>query len=171
MSFLPVKWHDRTHPIRNMSLKSVSNSPVNVIRKGLLFVEQGDLHVHVHFAVVENLAVPLLTRTVFINRFAKGILPMERQIVPITSCQVGIISGFTPLSDLLAVLKSYSDAETKPDDQQDNNARTSPFRVGRASRYRRMQKHLFQSQKAAPDSTTGCSINTGEKYRHVSPSI
>lgn len=124
MSFLPAKWRNHIRPIHNTSLMSVSNSFGNVIVKFKLFIQLSDLHMRVHFGVVDTLAVPLLIRTSFVDRFDKEIFFMEWRIAPIPSLPVSFISEYTALLDLLAVLHSNSDAETIIDYRQDNNTRT-----------------------------------------------
>lgn len=76
-SFLPVEWCDCICPINKMSLKPASNSPVNVKGKTMLYVQLGDIHIGVHFSIMENLAVPLLIGTWIIKKFVKGVLPKE----------------------------------------------------------------------------------------------
>lgn len=90
--FLPVKWRDGIHAIWNMSLKLSWINPVHIIGQVMLFVQLGDLHVHVQFGVVDNLAVLVLIGTSIIVTFVKGIFPMEPLIVPIRCHPVAIIS-------------------------------------------------------------------------------
>lgn len=71
----PVKWRDYTCPIYNLSLKYMSNSLVHVINKITPFDQPGDVHVRVHFDILDNLAVLLLIGTSFLNRFLTEILP------------------------------------------------------------------------------------------------
>lgn len=78
-----------------MSLHSASDTPVQVIGKVILFDQLADLHIHVHFGVVNSLAVPLLFGASFIDRFVKRIFSMERFIVPIWSPLVAIIPEYS----------------------------------------------------------------------------
>lgn len=130
-SILPVKWRSCIRLIHKMSLQSESNNHVNVIDKIMLFVQLVSLHVRFHFGVVDNLALPLLIETQFIDMFVKEIIPMKRCIVPIQSRPEASVSEYTLPSDPPAVLKSHSDAGTDSEDQQDNNARTLIFRVAK----------------------------------------
>lgn len=65
-----------------MSINSGSNSVCNVKGKIVLFVHLGDLQGHVHFGVVDSLAIPLIFGTSFIDRFDRVIIPVERRIIP-----------------------------------------------------------------------------------------
>lgn len=123
-SLLPVKRHDQIRPVLNMSHESTSNHLVNVIGKIMDFVQLGDLHVRVHFSVVENLAVPLLMAASCIERFVSGMLPTERCIVPIRFRPVVAIPDQTAPSGQAAELQNKSDHVTDTDDQQNDNART-----------------------------------------------
>lgn len=97
----------------------------------MLFVQLRNLHVSVFFGVVDNLTVPPMVRTLFIDRYVKGIFPIERRIVPIQSYTVASISEYMPVLDLRAILQDASDAETITDDRQDNCKSTPVFRVER----------------------------------------
>lgn len=44
---------------------------VNFIGKTMFFVKLSDLHIRVYFGVVDNLVVPVLIGTSFIDRFPK----------------------------------------------------------------------------------------------------
>lgn len=81
--FLLVKWCDCIRPIDNMSLKLASNEHVKAIGKIIPFVQLGDLHLCAHFGVMNNLAVPPLIGTSFINSFVKGKFHMEQRIISI----------------------------------------------------------------------------------------
>lgn len=116
--FIQLKWRDCIPPIHNVFLRTVSDSPAQVIGKILLFVQLGNLHVRVHFDLLDNLALPLIFGTPFIDKFALGISLMERYIFPLQSRAVVIISEYTPLSDPLAVLQSDLDAEINTEDEQ-----------------------------------------------------
>lgn len=59
-SLFPIKWPAHICSLHNMSLRSTTNSVVTVIGKVLLFVNLGDQHVRVHFAVLHNFALSLL---------------------------------------------------------------------------------------------------------------
>lgn len=77
-SYLPVNRFKRICPIQNMSLRPASNNPRRHHRKIILSIQPGDIHVFVDIGAVDNLAVPLLIGTSFIDRFVKEIYPMER---------------------------------------------------------------------------------------------
>lgn len=79
-----------------MYLKSASNSPVTVKGEAMLFVQLGNLHVCIHFVVVDIAMVPLLIGTCFVDMFVKGIFPMERRTVRFWSHPVENISEHVP---------------------------------------------------------------------------
>lgn len=56
-SFLLSDWRDRTRPMQNMPLKSASDNLLEVIGKIMLFVQLDDLHMSVHFGVLDKLPV------------------------------------------------------------------------------------------------------------------
>lgn len=87
-SCIPCKWHDWPGSIQNMSLKPASGSPAHVIGKLMLLLKLGSLHVCIQFEAVDNPAVVLFAGTTFMDRFFKGIFPIERQIVPTDLAQV-----------------------------------------------------------------------------------
>lgn len=60
--FALVGWRDCFRPIHNSSVKSALHSPVYVIIKSCAS-QDGDIYIHVHFGVVENLTVALLLGT------------------------------------------------------------------------------------------------------------
>lgn len=95
--FLSAKWSDPIRPMQEKSPKSTVNNPVDVICKIMRFVQLSDLHVHVHFHILDTLAALLLVGTCFIDRVFKYIMTMERFIVPIRSPTVAILSEYTPL--------------------------------------------------------------------------
>lgn len=125
--FLPVKLHHLICPIHDMSLKSASNNPVNIIGKIMLLVWMGNLHIRVQFNVGENIAVPQKFGASLIDRSVKGILPMERRVFFIRSRPVPIISQYLSSTDSLAVLQKDSDAGTDTDNRQHKNAWTLLF--------------------------------------------
>lgn len=112
-SFLPVKCRDCIRPIHSTSLKSASNNTVHVIGKIMLFVHLRDLHVLAHFSVADSLSVPLLTGTVYIDRFFKVKLSMERCIVPIWSRTVATTSEYTSPSDSTQTLRQIVTTDRK----------------------------------------------------------
>lgn len=59
MLLLPFKWRSPICPIQNNASKSAMSSPVNFLAKLVLFVEQVNLHVRVHFGVLNSLIAPL----------------------------------------------------------------------------------------------------------------
>lgn len=59
-------------PLHNMSLKAALKRPVNFIGKSMLFLQLGYLHVLGPFCVLDNLTVPLLIETSFIDWFFKA---------------------------------------------------------------------------------------------------
>lgn len=98
-------------------------------KQSLLFVKLGNVHMQVLFGVVENLAVPLLVRTEFIERFVEWLLSIERRIVQTHSSPVPIISKYTALLNLLQLLHIDLDDETITKDGTGNNERTPLFIV------------------------------------------
>lgn len=95
-SFLQIKWHEQIRPTHNMSLKSVSNNPMNIIGKVILLVQLADVHVHVHLSVVAPLAVSLLIGTSFIVWFIKRMFHMKRRVFQLLPGPVAIASEYTP---------------------------------------------------------------------------
>lgn len=81
-SFLPIKWHDHICTIGIMSFKSALNRSVHIIGKVIHFVQLGNLHVRVHFDVMDDLAVVLVVGTLSIHRLVKTEFPMERHLSP-----------------------------------------------------------------------------------------
>lgn len=77
----------------------------------MLFDLLGDTHAHVHFGVLENLAVLLIIGAKLIYRLVKAVFPIRRRIIPIRPCLVENVSKLLPLSHLLAVLQSDPDSE------------------------------------------------------------
>lgn len=65
-----------------MSFRSSHESAVQVIGKKVLFVPRGDPHLLVYFDVVDNVFVPLLGGTLFIDRFVEEVFPWNA-----ASCQ------------------------------------------------------------------------------------
>lgn len=65
-----------------------------------LFIRMGYLHIRTWYGIVENLAVDILLRTLFINRCIRRIFPTERQIVPCHSKPVVIISTNTVINSI-----------------------------------------------------------------------
>lgn len=88
--FLVVKWPNCIRPTHNISFKSPSKSPVNVIAKVRVSVELSDLHVCYHFGV-DNLVLQVILKTSIIIRFVKGTFLMEQRIVPIRARSDAII--------------------------------------------------------------------------------
>lgn len=68
-----------------------------------------DSRVRVAFRIVSNLPVPVLLRTSFIDRFAKGIFPLQGKLVPCSSKPALI----------LAINDPSEEHETKDDKAQD----------------------------------------------------
>lgn len=142
-------WH-----IHHTSLISASNRPINLIREVRPFVLTRDLHICVHFTVMYDLGVLLLVGTCFVDRFVRGIIPMQRRIVPIWSCQVTINSK--------CLLRLIAGSITLGSRRWDHYWRaTGQLRRNTAVRSRsvcqntlKMQKSLYQSRSAAPDSCT-----------------
>lgn len=95
----------------------------------MLFVQLGDLHVYIHVVVSNNLSVPLLVGTSFIDRFVKEIFPMKRRITPIQSHPLTIISEYAPRSDPMAASQTDSDAEIDTEGLYESNNKTLLFRV------------------------------------------
>lgn len=95
-----------------MFVKSALNSLFEVLNKGWHFGQLGKLHVRVPFGVVGTLAVHSMVRTPFFSRIVREIFAIEQRIVSIRSRPLVPILGYTPLSDVLAVLQSDSNPET-----------------------------------------------------------
>lgn len=91
------------------------------------FVELGGLYVGVQFGVLCIVSVTLLVGTLFIFRFVKGIFQMEHRIMLKQSSAVEVISEYTPPSDLMATLRSDSDAKKNTEDRKENNYRMALF--------------------------------------------
>ena len=91
---LPREWMKKIRLIRNVKLTSASRNAMNLVGVLPLFIRMGDLKVRVWFGVVENLAVPVLLGTSYIDRFVQGIFPQERKVVPNDSRPVAILSSF-----------------------------------------------------------------------------
>lgn len=91
-SFHAVKWRDGICPIHNMFPRFASNNAVNFIREVMLFAQLLDLQLGAHFGVVDNLSVPLIIGTSFIDRFVNRMFPIKRHIVAIPSHPMAIIS-------------------------------------------------------------------------------
>lgn len=72
----------------------------------MLFVQIGDVHVHVHSGVVDELTVNLLIVKSFIERFVKGMSPYERSIVRIQSLPIANIPEYRPPSNSLFVFQN-----------------------------------------------------------------
>lgn len=72
-SFISLKERDCIRPIQNVSLRSASDSPLQVIANIMLFSQRGDLEAWVHFGVVDNLFMALLFGTWFIDKSIRGI--------------------------------------------------------------------------------------------------
>lgn len=85
----------------------------------------------------------------------KGSFAMERRVVHIQSRPAAIMSKYTPLLDLLAVLQIDSEAETTTDDLQENKEKTPVFRVAK-------YVVIPPSTEASVSITTSCAglINT-----------
>lgn len=118
--------------IRSMhhtSFKSAPNSRANVKGKFILPFQLVDLRLRVHFGVLDILDVPLLIGTMLIDRCFKNIFPMQRQIVPIWPHPVAIIAKYSFLSNQLAALQRYLDAETITDSQLDSCKGTFLIRI------------------------------------------
>lgn len=79
-SFLQQKLHFFIRPIQNMSLMSASDSIVQAIGKVLLFVQLVDLHVGVHFGVVDRLPVSLLVHTLCFSRAFNEMLQIKAEL-------------------------------------------------------------------------------------------
>lgn len=109
--------------------KSASNSLVSFLGKFLVFVQLGSVHVRVHFAVLDNLVVPLLNGTLLMDMLVKGVVLIERRTFPIQCRPVAIISYYTPLSEPLATLQRDPDADVVTDGRLDNRKRTPLFRI------------------------------------------
>lgn len=77
----------------------------------------GNLHIRVHFVVMDSLALPLVIGKSFIDMFFKRIFQIERHIVPIRSHLVATILEHTPPPDPLTVLRKDADAESTSDYQ------------------------------------------------------
>lgn len=81
-AFVPFKWRNRIRPILNMHSKPASNRPVHVIDKVMTFLQLSNLHLNVPFRSVDSLVVLLIVRTSFIDRFFKGIFPLDEASSP-----------------------------------------------------------------------------------------
>lgn len=95
-SFPSAKWRICICLIHKIYPRFASKKPVNITAKVMLFVQLGDLGMHAHFWVDDNLSVLLLIATSFIDWFGKEILHNEQFMIPIRSRPVAIISEYTP---------------------------------------------------------------------------
>lgn len=88
-----------------------SEGPVQVKCKTVLFVQLEDLHFHVYYGVVGNLAVRLLVRSSFIAGFVTEMRQMEHCIILIWLLSVETVSVFTSAPGTLALLQADLDVE------------------------------------------------------------
>lgn len=110
------------------SHKSASTKRVIVIGKIMLFDQLRDLRLRVTFCVFDNLAVPLLIRTSFLNKFVKSNFLMKWLVVPIRSRPVPFIFRYMSAWDMMSIPHKESDAKTIPEDWKDCNVSTPLFR-------------------------------------------
>lgn len=106
-------------------LKSASDGCVAVTGKVLLFIQLGNLQVLVHFGVVDNMAVPLLNSTLFIDRFVGVVFPMKRGIIPVRSRAVTIPAEYMPPSDSLTTLR-WDTKDVLQDRPNGHNEQSAP---------------------------------------------
>lgn len=67
----------------DMTMPVESKCPVLDIRKKMLFVQLGDLHIRIYFGFRDNHVVPLLVEKSIIETVVKRIFPKERRLVHI----------------------------------------------------------------------------------------
>lgn len=73
-------------------LRTATKEPISLRGKILLFISMNELSVRVLFGIVENLAIEVLLRTSFIDRYIRGNFPSERKVVPWNYSPVPILS-------------------------------------------------------------------------------
>lgn len=127
-SFPPIQLHDRIVSAQNMSFMCALNSFVHFKCTVMLFAYLTDLNEHVHFRVVDNLAILPLTGSLSIDRLVRWIILYEITHSPHLISPSHIFLKCRPPLDYLAVLQSYSDAETNNDDWRDNYKGTPLFK-------------------------------------------
>lgn len=66
----------------NIRLTSASKQKIPLVGVITIFVQIGDLKVRVWFGVIDELDLPAIFGTYFIENFIKSIFPAERKIVP-----------------------------------------------------------------------------------------
>lgn len=79
--FIEAKWLKAIQTNSRPALKNTTNRKVSVVGMISLHVVVGYSRARVVFGIVPNLAVQVRLENSFINRFVKGILPLERRIV------------------------------------------------------------------------------------------
>lgn len=112
MNIIPaLRIRKRTNSTMGIRYRSASNNHIIVCGKMLLFVRLGYLPVRVRFGIVENLALPVLIGTSYIDQFIKDIFPMKRMILPVHSGAVAILLAYAPT---VKSIKSIDIAESSP---------------------------------------------------------
>lgn len=110
-SFIPLEWRDVIFSVYNASFRSASDSSLHAKRKIMLFARPVDLHVRVHFGIVDNLSVRLLIGKSISDKFVKERFRMEHFFVFIRSYPVVFNSDYISLSDVLALFRTDLNVE------------------------------------------------------------
>lgn len=89
--FLTHGWLKMIRPARAPDLKSSRSESVHFLGIITIHFRMGDCRLCVIFGVVENLGVPVLLGTFFIDWFVNEIFPAEQKIVLYNSARVSIV--------------------------------------------------------------------------------
>lgn len=127
--FRSVIWREDIRLIDNMSLKSASSSPVNIIGKCIFSLQRGKLHVCVRFGVVNIFAVQPVVRNSLIDQFFKRMFANKWCIFLIRPRPVSIISEWTSPLDPLAPLQNISATAPTFYDRKDSDRSTPLLRL------------------------------------------
>lgn len=117
-------------------------------------VQLGDQQLRVPFGVVHNLSEPMLVETKFIDRFVKKLLPMECPVLRVQSDLV----AFSPSKGHRRTCKLYyrlmRTLSAKPPMERTALTECQYSEFWNALQICRIQKCLYQSRPAVPDSST-----------------